>query len=141
MKHWQDYFRSSYELVIEAEGKSKVYLDEEIESYIVRLLAKWFDRNDVPPDTPVAILMMSAMQETRERDKHLAEVADICLFYDSFKIKHQRWPTVNYYKDMGTTAYGLAYTSGHNNIYSQLESNFILCSRILGNIKSQSSYK
>ncbi len=135
MKYWQEYIRSSYELVLEAEGKSQTYLSDDIESYLVRLMAKWFDRADIPPDTPVAILMMTAMQTPRERDRHLAEVADICLFYDSFKIKQQRWPTTNYYKDMGTTAYGMAYVAGRNDVYSQLESNFTLCSRVLGNIK------
>ena len=136
MKYWQEYIRSSYELVLEAEGKSQTYLNDDIESYLVRLMAKWFDRNDIPPETPVAILMMTAMQTPRERDRHLAEVADICLFYDSFKIKQRRWPTANYYKDMGTTAYGMAYVVGNNDVYSQLESNFTLCSRVLANMKS-----
>ena len=135
MKYWQEYIRSSYELVLEAEGKSQTYLNEDIESYLVRLMAKWCDRNDIPPETPVAILMMTAMQKPRERDRHLAEVADICLFYDSFKIKQRRWPTLNYYKDMGTTAYGMAYVNGRNDVYNQLETNFTLCSRVLGNIK------
>lgn len=136
MKYWQEYIRSSYELVLEAEGKSQTYLNDDIESYLVRLMAKWFDRNDIPPETPVAILMMTAMQQPREKDRHLAEVADVCLFYDSFKIKQRRWPTINYYKDMGTTAYGMAYVTSKNDVYGQLESNFTLCSRVLANIKS-----
>lgn len=135
MKYWQEYVKSSYQLVLDAEGKSKTYLNEDIESYLVRLMAKWFDRSDIPPETPVAILMMTAMQKSKDRDRHLAEVADVCLFYDSFKIKQRRWPTVDYYKDMGITAYGMAYVAGRNDVYNQLESNFTLCSRVLGNIK------
>ena len=133
MKYWQEYVRSSYELVFEAEGKSQTYLDEHIESYLVRLLAKWFDRNDIPPETPVAILLMTAMQKPREQE--LANVADICLFYDGFKIKHQRWPSITYYKDLGTTAYGMAYVASNDNLYTQLEQNFAVCSKILSNIK------
>lgn len=136
MKYWQEYIRSSYELVLEAEGKTQTFLNEDTESYLVRLLAKWFDRADIPPETPVAILMMTAMQSSRDRDQHFANVADICLFYDSFKIKQHRWPTVNYYKDMGTTAYGMAYVSGNNDVYNQLETNFVLCSKVLGKLKS-----
>lgn len=135
MKYWLEYVRSSYELVLEAEGKSHTYLNEDIESYLVRLLAKWFDKSDVPPETPVAILMMTAMQASRERDKRLADVADICLFYDGFRIKQQRWPSLNYYKDMGTTAYGMAYVTGRDDLYSQLENNFALCSKVLNKIK------
>ena len=135
MKHWQDYVRSSYELVLEAEGKSQTFLNEEIESYLVRLMAKWFDKADIPPDTPVAILMMTAMQSSRERDKQLANVADICLFYDSFKIKQRRWPTLSYYKDMGITAYGMAYVTSNDDLYNQLEVNFTTCSKVLSQIK------
>lgn len=135
MKHWFEYVRSSYELVLEAEGKSQTYLNEDIESYLVRLLAKWFDRTDIPPDTPVAILMMTAMQSSRDRDQHLANVADICLFYDGFKIKQRRWPTLTYYQDMGTTAYGMAYVNGRNDVYNQLETNFKLCSKVLNGIR------
>lgn len=133
MKYWQEYVRSSYELVFEAEGRSQTYLDRDIESYLVRLLAKWFDRSDIPPETPVAILLMTAMQKPRQQE--LANVADICLFYDGFKIKHQRWPSTNYYKDLGTTAYGMAYVAGNDSLYNQLEQNFSVCSKILSNIK------
>jgi hypothetical protein len=133
MKYWHEYIRSSYDLVIEAEGKSSIFLNEDLESYLVRLLAKWFDRNDIPPDTPVALMLMTAMQNTKESD--LAEVADVCLFYDSFKIRQARWPSQTYYKDMGTMAYGMAYVKGKNNLYNQLEYSFSACSCILSNIK------
>lgn len=135
MKYWQEYVRSSYELVLEAEGKASVYLNDDIESYLVRLLARWFDRADIPPETPVAILLMSAMQKPKEQE--LAQVADICLFYDSFKIKHQRWPNVNYYKDMGQIAYGMAYVASNDKLYNQLETKFTSCSKILSNLKIQ----
>jgi len=135
MKHWQDYFRSSYELVIEAEGKSDLYLDEEVEAYLVRLLAKWFDKNDIPPDTPVAIMLLTAMQSAgKDKVQKLTETADVCLFYDSFKIKQRRWPTLNYYKDMGTMAYGMAHVATNDSLYNQLENKFIICSKVLANI-------
>jgi len=136
MKYWQEYIRSSYELVLLAEGKSATYLDEELESYLVRLVARWFDKQDIPPDTPVAVMLMTAMNEpTSYRQVRLAEVAEVCLFYDSFKIKQRRWPSVKYYKDMGTLAYGMASTVNNDSLYSQLEISFDTCSRILGNIK------
>lgn len=135
MKYWQEYVRSSYDLVLEAEGKAAVYLNDDIESYLVRLLARWFDRADIPPETPVAILLMTAMQKPKEQE--LAKVADICLFYDSFKIKHQRWPSNSYYRDMGQIAYGMAYTASNDRLYNQLETKFSSCSKILSNIKVQ----
>lgn len=131
MKYWQEYIRSSYELVLEAEGKTSAFLNEDIESYLVRLLARWFDRNDIPPDTPVAILLMTALQSGRDKDQKLAHVADVCLFYDAFKYKQPKWPTINYYRDMGTMAYGMAYVSTKDNVYEQLEYNFITCSKVL----------
>ena len=133
MKYWYEYVKSSYDLVLEAEGKNKTYLTDDIESYLVRLLAKWFDNNEIPPDTPIAILLMDAMQD--KDSKKLANTADICLFYDGFKFKQSRWPTKTYYRDMGTMAYGMAYLSSKNGLYNQLENNFYTCSRILSTIK------
>ena len=131
MKYWQEYIRSSYELILDAEGKTATYLNEPLEYYLVSLMAKWFDKPNIPPDTPVAIMMLTAMQNPRK--ENLSEVADICLFYDSFKIKQTKWPTPEYYKDMGTTAYGMAYVASNDNLYSQLENSFDMCSRILSN--------
>lgn len=137
MKYWQEYIRSSYELVLAAEGKASAYLNEEVESYLVRLVAKWFDKNDIPPDTPVAIMMMTAMQSTHyNKQEQLKDVGDICLFYDGFKIKQRRWPTLTYYREMGTTAYGLVHVHTSDNLYEQLENNFTICSKILSNIRS-----
>jgi len=133
MKYWYEYVRSSYDLILEAEGKTKTYLTEDIESYLVRLLARWFDKPEIPPDTPIAILLMQAMQD--KNSKQLVETADICLFYDGFKIKQRLWPSSNYYRDMGTMAYGMAYVSSKDDLYNQLENNFITCSKILSTIK------
>lgn len=135
MKYWQEYFRSSYELILEAEGKTSVFLNEDLESYLVRLVTRWFDNNEIPPDTPVAILLMTAMQSGRDKYQKLAHVADVCLFYDAFKFKQGRWPTINYYKDMGTIAYGMAHVASNDNIYEQLENNFTVCSKVLTGIK------
>jgi hypothetical protein len=98
-------------------------------------LAKWFDRNDIPPETPVAVMLMTAMQKQRDRHIQLAEVAEICLFYDGFKIKQRRWPSAKYYYDMGTMAYGMAYVASNNSLYNQLEENFTVCSKILTTIQ------
>jgi len=135
MKYWQEYIRSSYELILDAEGKTATYLNEPLEYYLVSLMAKWFDKPNIPPDTPVAIMMLTAMQNPRK--ENLAEVADICLFYDSFKIKQPKWPTLKYYKDMGTTAYGMAYVASNDSLYNQLELSFDMCSRILSNTIKQ----
>ena len=135
MKYWQEYFKTSYEMVIEAEGKTSTLLNDEVESYLVRLLTKWFDKNQIPPETPVAIMLMNAMQAHRDRHIQLAEVAEICLFYDGFKIKQRRWPTAKYYYDMGTMAYGMAYVASNDSLYNQLEENFTVCSQILTTIQ------
>lgn len=133
MKHWHEYIKRSYELIIEAEGKTSIILTEDIEYYIVRLVAKWFDHNDVPPDTPIAILLMNAMQE--KNSLKMAETAEACLFYDSFKIKQNRWPSTTYYRDMGSMAYGMAYVVSNDVLYNKLEENFSICSKIISTTK------
>ena len=47
--NWQSYIRASWEIVIECESRSQVSLDEEMEAYLVHMMARNFRRTDFPP--------------------------------------------------------------------------------------------
>ena len=100
MKYWQEYVRAAYDLVIESEGVSSVYLEHEVEAYIVHLFAKNFNRVDIG-EKPIAIQILSTTSNYQP-------IADECLLIDSFPFKKTRWPSETYYRDMGQIAYGLA---------------------------------
>ena len=116
MTHWQDYVRAAYDLILESEGQSAVYLDNEVEAYVVHLFAKNFLRTDIG-EQPIALQILA--------DKpNYQPIADECLLINSYPLKKRRWPTQTYYIDMGTTAYGLAKIE-------IMEQNFENASRVL----------
>jgi len=106
MQHFLEYVKHCYDLVVESEGNSQLILEHEVEAHIVHLMAKNFNRMDIG-ETPIAIQVLTAMNEGLGKDKLIA-AADECLLINSFPLKRKKWPNANYYKDMGVVAYGLA---------------------------------
>jgi hypothetical protein len=48
---WQPYIKASWEMVMAAEGKTRVLLDEELESYLVHMMARNFrNSSKMPPE-------------------------------------------------------------------------------------------
>lgn len=121
MNHWQEYVRAAYDLILESEGQSAVYLDSEVETYIVHLFAKNFRRLDIG-EQPIAIQILSTT--------NYQPVADECLLINSYPLKRRRWPSDTYYVEMGKIAYGLA------NI-EIMEHNFEQASRVLHKVFSR----
>ena len=118
MNYWQDYVRAAYDLILESEGQSATYLDNEVETYVVHLFAKNFLRTNIGEE-PIAIQILST--------KNYQPIADECLLINSYPLKKRRWPSDNYYVEMGITAYGLA------NI-EIMERNFESASRVLHSV-------
>ena len=102
-EHWHEYRKVAYDLILESEGQTATYLDNEVEAYIVHLFATNFNRTDIG-ENPIAIQMLTAMQSTR----NYKPIADECLLINSFPLKRRRWPSDTYYRDMGQVAYGMA---------------------------------
>ena len=122
-KHWFEYVKHCYDLVVETEGITELVLDHEIEAYVVHLMARNFKRTDIG-NNAVAIMMMEALN-SGHRD-NLVDVADECLIIHSYPLRQHRWPSPTYYQDMGTIAYGMA---GHI-----MEDNFVPAGRVLSAI-------
>ena len=123
MTHWFEYVKGCYDLVLESEEFTNLRLDHEIESYIVHLMARNFNRTDIGNDA-IAIKMLEAVQ-TGKKDNLIA-VADECLLIHSYPLRKSKWPTSTYYQDIGITAYGMA---DH-----VMEFNFTLSARVLSAI-------
>jgi len=96
---WNDFIRASYDLVMESESLSNTYLQDEVETYVVHLLAKNFNNLNINNEA-IAIQIMQG------RDYQY--IGDECLLINSYPLKRRRWPSQTYYRDMGTIAYGMA---------------------------------
>jgi len=47
---WQPYIKASWELVVQAEGRTKVMLDNDLEAYLVHMMARNFRNLRLPPE-------------------------------------------------------------------------------------------
>ena len=99
MEHWYEYVRAAYDLILESEGQTAVYLNADVEQYVVHVFAKNFTRIDIGNE-PIAIKMMSST--------NYQHIGDECLLINSMGARRRRWPSETYYIEMGQTAYGLA---------------------------------
>jgi hypothetical protein len=104
-KHWFEYVKSCYDLVIESESRSNIILDHDVEAYVVHLMARNFERINIGNE---AVAMQLLLAVNSNRKENLLSVGDECLLIHSYPLRRNKWPSETYYKDMGTTAYGLA---------------------------------
>jgi hypothetical protein len=120
-KYWYEYVKASYDLVIESEGQAEIFLEDEVEVYVVHLFARNFTRTDIGVE-PIALQIL----QTRDRERY-QKIADECLLINSFPLRRQRWPSDSYYSQMGITAYSMA-------SIDLMEKNFEPASRVLNTI-------
>jgi hypothetical protein len=104
-EYWLEYVKHCYELVLESEGNAQLILEHDVEAYVVHLMARNFNRVDIGSN-PIAIQMLTALSGLG-KEKFIA-AADECLLIHSFPLKQTKWPSKNYYLEMGTIAYGMA---------------------------------
>jgi hypothetical protein len=104
MKHFLTYVKYSYELILEAEVKTNINLEHEVEAFLVHTFAKYMEQPHIPTDA-IAIKMLNAANETGEiRKHHLQEIAQECMLIDGLELNSRRWPSKEYYIDMGRLA-------------------------------------
>ncbi len=102
-EHWHEYRKVAYDLILESEGQTATFLDNDVEAYIVHLFAANFNRTDIG-ENAIALQMLTAMQTS----KNYQPIGDECLLINSFPLRRRRWPTESYFRDMGQIAYGMA---------------------------------
>jgi len=102
MRYWHEYVKAAYDLVIESEGRSRVFLEHEVEAYVVHLFAKNFNRTDIGT-TPIAMQLGQA-----KLTRKFEPIADECLLINSFPLRRSKWPSDSYYLELGITAYNIA---------------------------------
>ena len=136
--HFMTYVKHAYEVVLEGECRAGVTLSQEVESYLVHVIARYFDKPNVNKD-PIAIKMLSAMNlpKSQKRQK-LQEVAEECLLIDGLKLNHRKWPSRKYFSDMGKIALEhRAYSDRPPELYyEKIANHFEEMSYILNNIRA-----
>lgn len=96
-----------HSLVCEAEGIARVYLDEELQSYLVFLLMRFLSK----PDIAARVLALDYIDSLLSRGHHqrdkLRDVGDVCLIHAGFFPRRARRKRVSeqYFVDLGSGAY------------------------------------
>lgn len=104
MKHFLTYVKHSYEVILDAESRTHVSLDHDIEAFVVHTFAKYMEQPNIPTDS-IAIKMLTAVNTPGTiRKKKFEEIAEECLLIDGFKLNNRRWPNQKYFSDMGKIA-------------------------------------
>lgn len=137
MKYWMDYVKASYEVILYGEGKAGINLDHEIEAFVVHTFARYMENPNIPSDA-IAIQLMSSLNKTGEiRKQHLQKVAEECILIDGLDLNSRRWPSQNYFVDMGKVALGYrAYAERPPELfYEQVAKNMNNISKVLHRIK------
>jgi hypothetical protein len=105
MTNWEVYVKESYQLIKEAEQALTVNLEHNVEAYLVHLFAHFLDKPNVNSE-PLGVKLLSAAVLPVAQRKHLLKsVGDECLLINAMEWNKRRWPSDNYYAEIGCTAY------------------------------------
>lgn len=138
MQNWQPYVRAGWEIVTEAQGISKTYLQPDVEAFLVHTIARTFERTDIWEE-PVAIKILTAQTKPGLTKRiELRSVGEECLFIDAWEIKQRRWPSPRYFQDMGSIAFGMASiaTEPVDEMLELVSTNFGRMSQVLRTVKN-----
>ena len=129
---WQPYIKASWDLVMAAQGKTRIVLDEELESYLVQMMARNFRNHRLPPD----ILCLELTKARRAEDYR--HIGDSCLFVDAWNIKRARLVSRDYYQRLGEIAYGHAALASKpfDTFLDRLGHEFKLLSQVLSGVQA-----
>lgn len=105
MNNWEVYVKESYELIKEAEQSLTINLAHNVEAYVVHLFAHFLDKPQVNTEPLGIKLMASANLPVTQRKVLLKEVGDECLLINAMEWNKRRWPSNNYYAEIGQAAY------------------------------------
>ena len=119
---WHPYIKASWQLVLESEGKTQTFLHEDLEAYLVHMIARTMTNPFIPPD----IICLEFMKAKNKDDYR--NIGDSCLFVDAWDVKRAKTVEQDYYEKMGKIAYGFA-------TLDIVAENFNFLSKVLRNMK------
>jgi len=133
VNNWDIYVRESYDIVRRAECELTINLAHEVEAYVVHLFAHYLDKPLINTEPICIKLLESNTKPVAQRKTILKDVGDECLLINAMEWGKPKWPSSNYYADMGQMAYiNRAYVvKPPEGLYDDLALEFQTATRIL----------
>ncbi len=125
--NWQPYIRASWEIVMEGESRSRLVLDDELEAYLVYMVARNFRNRDFPPD-----VICLEFNRARTADD-FRQIGDSCLFVDAWDVRRARLVDADYYEKLGQAAFAYAAAASRpiDELFNRIAREFSRLSRVL----------
>ena len=133
---WEPYIKASWDLVIESQGRTKINLRDDMQAYLVHMMARTMTDTSIPPDIICLEFLNAKTLEDYRR------IGDSCLFIDAWDVKRARLVASDYYENLGKIAYEYASTKNTimSALYEDVSKNFSFLSMVLRHVKSQKLY-
>lgn len=130
----KDVYRSAFfDVVKETQAKTGYDLPEQLEAYVVMLLAHFVDRPDYLPESSFA---ESYLQLSRPAGLSAKELGDTCLFvtgvFPAYGSKHGIKRT--YYQKIGIGSYEMVAEVMHPDLFKQLATHFEFLSDFIDSV-------
>ncbi|MDB2315635.1 hypothetical protein N9V27_01530 [bacterium] len=143
MKDWNPYIKAGWELVTEATSVTPIYLDPEIEHFLVFTIARTIERNDIGSESvAIKILEARSIPRGRSRQPILRAIGEECLFIDAWDIKKRKWPSMTYYSQMGQIAFmqSSLSTRPNNELLEKASNSFTMLSKVLKSVRDLAKF-
>ena len=128
-----------YETIHEAQKASAIFLEEEVESYLVFLMMRYTARPDVIQQIIASTFLKGLEMRFKQRETHLQEVGDVCLLLSGLfpAVAQKRLVNISYFVNIGQSAYG-SISQSTNDLYSLLAHQFVSLMDVLQSMRCYS---
>lgn len=119
-----------HSLVCEAEHFASIYLDEELQSYLVFLLMRFLSKPDIAAKILALDYIDSLLSTGQRKQDKLRDVGDVCLIHAGFFPRRARRKRVSeqYFVELGSGAYqqlSIVVESQIADLYYRLSQSFV----------------
>lgn len=125
---WQD-------LIKHAENRCSITLENELEAYLVTLLARYANKPEMAKQVFATAFLEALHQQENQRQLALLYVGDQCLLFAGLfpKSAAKRQVKLSYFVDLGRSAYSSVSTKT-NDLYGSLAGKFVVLMDVLQSI-------
>lgn len=125
-----------HKIIHEAEATCSMTLPDDLESYLVFLLARYINKPEMVKEIMAQDFLKGLKLTAKLREVALQEVGDKCLIFTGLfpKIAEKRLVKISYYVNLGQAAYGHI-SKKHTDLYYSLAQQFVGLMDVLQSVR------
>ncbi len=125
-----------HDVIHEAEAACTIVLKEEVESYLVFLLARYLDKPHFVKQIMANEFLQGLQLSKHKHQQAMQEVGDKCLLFSGLfpQVAEKRLVKISYFVNIGQSAYS-AISSKNSDLYGMLAGQFVSLMDVLQSIR------